>query len=65
MSDSKENQKAMKLAANSAAFKQPLPPCPFCGKALAVISRSETYQNVSVAIQCTECGKSLSRNITK
>lgn len=65
MPDDKDAQKKMKLACNMAAFRQALPECPYCGGAMQVVSRSETFQNVAVAVQCSQCKKSLSRNVTK
>lgn len=67
LADAKDKaaQKTMKMACNSAAFRQPLPACPYCGQALQVVSRNETFNNVSVAVQCTGCKKSLSRSVNK
>ena len=60
-----ENEKKMKLACNMAAFRQPLGDCPYCGKPLVLVTRSETFQSVSVAVQCSGCKKSLSRTVKK
>jgi uncharacterized protein with PIN domain len=65
MADDKDAQKKMKLACNLAAFRQPLPACPYCGGAMQVVSRSESFASVAVAVQCSQCKKSLSRTVTK
>ena len=65
MADDKAAQKTMKLACNMAAFRQPLPACPYCGGAMQVVSRSESFASVAVAVQCSQCKKSLSRTVTK
>ena len=65
MPDDKEARKKMKAACESAAFRQPLGDCPFCGKALNLVSRSETFGSVAVAVQCTGCKKALSRTVSK
>lgn len=61
----KEAQKTMKLACNSAAFRQALPDCPYCGKAMNVVSRNESFSSIAVAVQCSGCKKSLSRTVTR
>ena len=65
MPDDKDAQKKMKLACNMAALRQPLPDCPYCGKAMNVVSRNETFNEVNVAVQCSGCKKSLSRKVTR
>ena len=60
-----ENEKKMRLACNMAAFRQPTGDCPYCGKPLQVVSRSETFNSVAVAVQCSGCKKSLSRTVKK
>jgi uncharacterized protein with PIN domain len=65
MPDDKDAQKKMKLACNMAAFRQALPECPYCGKSLNVVSRSESFNSVAVAVQCSGCKKSLSRTVTR
>lgn len=65
MANDKDAQKKMKLACNMAAFRQPPGACPYCGGDLQVVSRSETFNSVAVAVQCPGCKKSLSRTVTK
>lgn len=60
-----EREKKMKLACNLAAFRQPPGACPYCGAELQVVTRSETFKSVSVAVQCPSCKKSLNRTVTK
>ena len=55
----------MKLACNLAAFRQPPGACPYCDGELHVVTRSETFKSVAVAVQCNKCKKSLSRTVTK
>ena len=65
MPDDKDAQKKMKLACNLAAFRQPPGACPYCEGELQVVTRSETFKSVAVAVQCPACKKSLSRTVTK
>ena len=65
MPDDRDAQKKMKLACNMAAFRQPLGACPYCGTELQLVTRSETFKSVAVAVQCPSCKKSLSRTVTK
>ena len=65
MADDKEAKKKMKAACEAAAFRQALPDCPFCGKPLNLVNRSESFASVSVAVQCTGCKKALSRTVSK
>lgn len=53
--DPKQIKKAMKIAANSAAFRQPMPACPACGKDLVVVSRQQTFGNIAVVVKCSGC----------
>ena len=65
MPDDRDAQKKMKLACNMAAFRQPLPACPYCGGEMIVVSRGETFGSIAVAVQCGKCKKSLSRTVTR